>query len=67
MSVPQDPEIELTEREMAIARKAADMAVKKMTDEFYRQVGRGVVTKALIWIGAAVVGFAVARGWVRLP
>ena len=58
------PEIELTEREMLIARKAAKLAVEEMTNEIYRQVGKGVLTRLLVWVGTFVVGFAVAKGWI---
>ena len=57
-------EIELTEREMLIARKAAEMAVKQITDEFYKGVGRNVVNRWLIIIGAVAVAFATGKGWV---
>lgn len=36
-------EIELTEREMLIARKAAKLAVEEMTNEIYRTVGKSVL------------------------
>lgn len=57
-------EIELSERELLIARKAAEIAVKQMQDEFYKRVGRSVVDKLLILIGAAFVAFAVGKGWL---
>lgn len=52
---------DLTPRDLAIAEKAAEIAVRKMQDEFYRTVGRGVVSKAIIVIGALAVA-----GWVFL-
>lgn len=55
---------ELTERELLIARKAAEMAVKQITDEFYKDVGRNVVNRWLIIIGAVAVAFATGKGWV---
>ena len=55
---------ELTERELLIARKAAEMAVKQITDEFYTGVGRNVVNRWLIIIGAIAVAFATGKGWV---
>ena len=55
---------ELTERELLIARKAAEMAVKQITDEFYKGVGRNVVNRWLIIIGAVAVAFATGKGWV---
>ncbi|MCD6674833.1 MAG: hypothetical protein LT106_18525 [Burkholderiaceae bacterium] len=58
------PEIELNEREMAIARKAAKLAVEEVMNEFYRQVGKGIVHRVLVYIGMIAIGFAVARGWI---
>lgn len=55
---------ELTERELLIARKAAEMAVKQITDEFHKGVGRNVVNRWLIIIGAVAVAFATGKGWV---
>lgn len=57
-------EIELTEREMLIARKAAKLAVEEMTNEIYRTVGKSVLTRIFVWVGAVTVGYAVARGWI---
>jgi hypothetical protein len=57
-------EIELTDREEAIARKAAKMAIEEMSGEFYKMVGKTVVEKALIWIGLVVVGFVFGKGWI---
>jgi len=57
-------EIELTEREMLIARKAARLAVEEMTNEIYRAVGKGVLTRIFAWVGAVVVGFMLAKGWI---
>lgn len=59
------PDIELTEREMAVAEEAARRAVTKISDEFYKQVGKTFVTKVLIWIGVAVVAFAAGKGWLK--
>jgi hypothetical protein len=54
----------LTAREIRIARLAADLAVKKMQDNFYKGVGRTVIDRWLIIIGAAVVAFAGGKGWL---
>lgn len=59
-----DDEVELTERERLVAREAAKIAVQEVADEFYRQVGKGVVTRILVWIGMGAIGFAVANGWI---
>jgi len=57
-------EITLTEREEAIARRAAKLAVEEMSGEYYKKVGKTVVEKALIWIGMLVVGFVIGKGWI---
>ena len=36
-------EITLTDREEAIARKAAKLAIEEMSGEFYKKVGKTVV------------------------
>ena len=56
--------LHLTDREMAIAKVAAKLAVKEVSDEFYRQVGKSVVTRFFIWIGLFMVGFGAAKGWI---
>lgn len=55
--------IELTEREKLIAQEAAKLAVQMVMDQFYKDVGKGIIHKFLVIIGAAAVGFAVAKGW----
>jgi len=57
-------DITLTEREEAIAKKAAKIALEEMSSEFYKKVGKTVVEKALIWIGLIVVGFVFGKGWI---
>ena len=57
-------EITLTDREEAIARKAAKLAIEEMSGEFYKMVGKTIVEKALIWIGLLVVGFVFGKGWI---
>jgi hypothetical protein len=57
-------EITLTEREEAIAKAAAKMAIEEMSGEFYKMVGKTIVEKALIWIGLVVVGFMFGKGWI---
>ena len=66
---PEDDiaQVELTAKELVIARAAAKLAVKEMTDEFYKGVGRTVVQRMLIVIGAAAVGFGIAKGWISIP
>jgi hypothetical protein len=57
-------DIELTERERAIAKEAAKIAIEEMSSEFYKKIGKTVVEKALIWIGLFVVGLVVGKGWI---
>lgn len=57
--------IQLTEREMAIAKKAASIAVQEVANEFYRQVGQSVVKKLFVWVGMAAIGFAAAKGYIK--
>ena len=57
-------EIELTERERAIAKEAARIAIEEMSSEFYKKIGKTVVEKVLIWAGMLFVGFAVGKGWL---
>ncbi len=45
-----------------IAEKAAEKAVAKLTEEFYKQVGRSVVDKFLIVLGAATLAGVI---WFR--
>lgn len=52
---------ELTEREIKIAKLAAELAVKQITEDFYKDVGRTVVNKFLIIIGAMAVAFAAGK------
>jgi hypothetical protein len=51
-----------------IAEKAADKAVAKLTDQVYREVGKGVVQKLFYIVGALVVAaflWAKANGWIK--
>lgn len=59
-------DIELTEREMLVAKMAAKIAVREMQDEVYKQVGKTVVHKMLTWIGILVVGYMAGKGWISL-
>lgn len=60
-----EDELHLTEREEAIARRAAEIAIEQVTERFYAQVGKSVVTKMFVWLGVATVGFGVAKGWIK--
>ena len=57
-------DIQLTDRERAIAKEAARLALEEMSSEFYKKVGKTVVEKALIWIGLFVVGLVIGKGWI---
>jgi hypothetical protein len=57
-------EITLNEREEAIAKRAAKLAIEEMSGEFYKKVGKTVVEKLLIWVGILAVGFIAGKGWV---
>ena len=56
--------ITLTDREEAIAKKAAKLAIEEMSNEFYKKVGQTIVEKLFIWIGILVVGFVFGKGWL---
>ena len=64
MSDQQDNDVTLNERELAIAKAAAHIAIQELTDQFYKQVGKTTIQKALIWIGAIAIGFGMAKGWI---
>jgi hypothetical protein len=55
---------ELTDRELAVAKHAAKLAVEELETRFYAQVGKTLVTKLLVWIGIAVVAYATGKGWI---
>ena len=57
-------EIELTDRERAVAKEAARLALEEMSSEFYKKVGKTVVEKVLIWIGLLVAGYVFGKGWL---
>lgn len=54
----------LTDRELQVAKQAAKLAVAELSNEFYRQVGKNVVTRLLVWIGIAFIAFAFGKGWL---
>lgn len=63
------PELELTDREMAIATMAAKMAVEDLSAQFYQQVGKTVVQKLLTWIGwlsFAFFTYAAGAGYLKI-
>lgn len=51
-----------------IAEKAAVKAVSKMTDQVFREVGKGVIQR-FTWIlgviAVAVYSYAYGRGWLK--
>jgi hypothetical protein len=51
-----------------IAEKAAEKAVAKLTDQVYREVGKGVVSKFVWIVGALAVGLFIwlkAQGYLK--
>ena len=54
-------QIELTERERLIAKEAAKIAIEELSDEFYKKVGKTIIEKGLIILGAVVVAFLVGK------
>jgi hypothetical protein len=56
--------IELTDRERAIAKEAAKLALEELSSEFYKRVGKTVVDKILIGLGVLAVGFVLGKGWL---
>jgi hypothetical protein len=53
--------LELTERELLIAQHAADMAVKKMWEEFYKEGGKTLFKKILPVLGLLTIGFVMGK------
>jgi len=49
---------------MAIAKEAARIAVQDLTDDFYKSVGKTMVTRVLIWIGMFALGYGASKGWI---
>lgn len=52
----------------AIAARAAELAIEKVTNHVYRTVGKSVITKAIWLIGASAVGAYLwlrSNGWIR--
>lgn len=60
---------QLTDEQIeSIAERAAEKAVAKLTDQVYREVGRGVVSKFVWIVGALVVAlflWAKTQGYVK--
>ena len=51
-----------------IAEKAAVRAVAQITDQFYREVGKGVISKFVLIVGVLTVAafvWAKANGWIK--
>jgi hypothetical protein len=61
----RDTDPELTAREVQIAKLAANIAVEQMTNSFYQEVGRTVVNRFLILLGAMAIAFAFGKGWIK--
>ena len=62
-------EIPLSETQIeAIAEKAAEKAIERLTGDVYKAVGRSVITKFVWVVGASVVGFWLwAKGKGLIP
>jgi hypothetical protein len=54
-------DIELTDRERAVVKAAKT----EMADEFYRQVGKAIVNRLLVVVGAIAIGIAYGKGWIK--
>ena len=49
----------LTEDDIEIiAEKAAEKAIQKMTDHVYQEVGKGLISRFLWFVGAVFIGLA---------
>lgn len=61
--------INLTDEQIdIIAEKAAEVAVKKLTDSAYKAIGKGVVSRFLTMVGVLTLAgyfFAQSKGWVK--
>lgn len=73
MKSDQEPErrhvVSLTDEQIeAIAEKAAQKAMAKLTNQFYQEVGKGVVSK-FIWVmgvlAVAVYVWAQKEGYIK--
>lgn len=62
--VPTAGADDLNEHDLKIARAAAKIAVRDIADEFYKQVGKGILSKVLVWVGLLALGFGMAKGWI---
>lgn len=59
----EDIKDQLTERELLIARAAARIAIKELSDDFYKSIGRNVVQRWLIYVGLLSAGWFGGKGW----
>lgn len=60
-------EVHLTEKQIeAIAERAASKAAAKVVEQGYQAIGKNVIQKGFWLVGAAVIGFGAARGWIKL-
>lgn len=56
-----------TEERTAIVKDAAKEAADMVKTEFFAEIGRAMVKRFLIIVGACVVAFALGKGWISLP
>jgi hypothetical protein len=59
---PIDPPEGLSEQDIKVARYAARLAVQEMERTFYARVGKSVVTRWLVIIGAMAAAFTAGGG-----
>lgn len=59
------PEDQLTDRELLIAKAAARFAVEDLSNQFYKEIGKTIVNRFLVFLGMILVGLAVGKGWVK--
>ena len=64
MNADRRASVELTDREIKIAELAAEIAVNRLTANFYQEVGKTIVSRWLIIIGGMTVAFFMGKGWV---
>ncbi len=60
---PQNRE-ELSEREMLIAKRIAQITIEELANQFYQKLGKNVVSRILVLLGAGALGMGLAKGWI---
>lgn len=62
--MPTDDDMQLSAREQLLVEKVVTMAEDRLIASFYREVGKAVVNRFLIVLGAVAVAFAFGKGWI---